>query len=317
MQLAVSGASGFIGGNLLRMLASLNIASTGLLRPGSRQPEHHLGINYVRTDFTNPKTLAATLSGARSVIHAGGPGLSDIISGRSSKHEELSPLISACQHAGVKRLVYLSTLKARDPIHPDSSYSLQVNRDPYACRKRKEEQILASHSGDLEWVIIRAPVVYGPGDRKSLSFFRAAFSGMVPMIAGAEGSFSMIHVNELAKNLHQAACDALPNGAIVEVGHSEAMSWNQLMRAIRPNPRLSVPIPGSALLFAGTIADKLSAISGKPLKLTRDRALDLTRYQWISHNNHASFPSSFRESFSIHHGLSQTREWYLNAGWVR
>ena len=72
-------------------------------------------------------------------------------------------MLAAATAGGVRRFVHVSSLAAREP-----KLSL------YGASKARAEELV--HSSGLEWVIVRPPAVYGPGDKETLELFRMASS---------------------------------------------------------------------------------------------------------------------------------------------
>ena len=83
------------------------------------------------------------------------------------------------------RLVLLSSLAAREP---------QLSW--YAASKRAGEDCLHREQ-DLDWVIIRPPPVYGPGDKEMLPIFQMMSRGIAPVAGSADARIALIHVQDL------------------------------------------------------------------------------------------------------------------------
>ena len=83
------------------------------------------------------------------------------------------------------RLLLLSSLAAREP---ELSW--------YAASKRGGEELLKTHTG-LDWIVLRPPAVYGPGDKEMLPVFRAMSRGIAPVPGETTSRISLVHVNDL------------------------------------------------------------------------------------------------------------------------
>ena len=77
-------------------------------------------------------------------------------------------MLAAATAGGVRRFVHVSSLAAREP-----KLSL------YGASKARAEELV--HSSGLDWVIVRPPAVYGPGDKETLELFRMAKLGLMLM----------------------------------------------------------------------------------------------------------------------------------------
>src|SRR6185369_7083699 len=86
-------------------------------------------------------------------------------------------VIAAAQDAGVRRLVHISSLAAREPGLSD-----------YGASKLLSENVV--RASGLDWTIVRPPAVYGPYDREMLELFRMARLRLMPLPPG--GRLSVI-----------------------------------------------------------------------------------------------------------------------------
>ena len=139
--------------------------------PGRAQHLASQGVSLVEGDLDDNAALQQLVSGAAAVIHAAGAvrGSSqqdfDHINVTGTAH--LLAAITA--QAEPPRLLLLSSLAAREP-----------GLSWYAASKRAGEALLGSHP-DLDWLVLRPPAVYGPGDREMLPVFEAMARGIAPV----------------------------------------------------------------------------------------------------------------------------------------
>jgi len=204
--------------------------------------------------------------------------------------------------AGAKRLVFVSSLAAREP-----------ELSAYGASKRRAETIVAA-SG-LDWTIVRPPGVYGPRDTDYLEMFRAATKGVLPVPAG--GRSSMIHVQDLARLLL-----ALREGGegithqIFEPDDGRDGGWTHadMARAIGDavgKTVFPIPLPAFAL-HAGAMVDE--RVRGRNARLTRDRAGYLAHKDWTVRRDRAVPPAVWRPEILTQNGLRDTAQWYREAG---
>jgi nucleoside-diphosphate-sugar epimerase len=83
------------------------------------------------------------------------------------------------------RLLLVSSLAAREP-----------RLSWYAASKRGGEDRLRAET-NLDWVILRPPAVYGPGDREMLPVFKLMARGIAPVAGSADARIALIHVADL------------------------------------------------------------------------------------------------------------------------
>lgn len=165
----VTGSRGFIGQELIRALKANNVKVRGTVRQGALENEVAVGGVGPETDWR------AALYDVDTVIHTA--GLAHLPRGRDLRDSDLYAvnvegtrrLAEQAVEVGVRRLVFISSVKALGDRTPDGhafmSEDLPRPIDAYGRSKLKAEQDLfeiASRT-QLEVVIVRAPLVYGPG----------------------------------------------------------------------------------------------------------------------------------------------------------
>lgn len=321
MTTLVTGATGFIGRNFVRTLYSQCKEVIALVRGTSVVTElEDYGIPYIRGDLDNYEGLLRLLAGVDTVVHIGGPGLTDILSGKESAGENISTLVRACATCEIKRLVYLSTIKAGRPSLSRGSSASLVNdemlADVYARKKRREEEILIAEGINLPWLIIRAPAVYGPLDKKSWPIFKITQNKIVPRLPnGYCSKFSMIHVEDLVGALLLSIQEQAPLRKIIEVGNDEPITWNEIVDILSPKTRIKVEIPYRALAVIVKLLKWVDIRKWRSLSSAIDRWNDLTLYDWVADTTTAMSQLKFRAKIPLQVGLINSLTIYQQNGW--
>ena len=172
MLLALTGATGFIGQHLLRELPGRGYRLRVLLRQPTSLPIQCASA--VIGDLAKPRNISAALEQVDAVIHSAGfnPGMSGLPEHdyRLLNTEATINLARAARRAGAKRFVFLSSIRAQ--CGPTAEATLTEADDPkptdaYGRSKLAAECGLAEL--DLDWVSLRAALVYGPGVRGNIA----------------------------------------------------------------------------------------------------------------------------------------------------
>lgn len=171
----VTGASGFVGRCLVSKLAQLDIATRACMRTSlPLQPEHVEMVSGI--DLLTSVDLSPLLTGVSVVIHAAArvhvmqeQSQDPLADFRLMNVEATVNLARAAAQAGVKRFVFVSSVKVNGECTlPGQKFTADMPpnpRDAYGISKLEAELGLlkiARQTG-LEVVIVRAPLVYGPG----------------------------------------------------------------------------------------------------------------------------------------------------------
>jgi nucleoside-diphosphate-sugar epimerase len=302
MRIAVTGGTGFIGQALIDRALAGGIELQALARKPQAPRE---GVRWVAGDLSDRAALTELLAGAEAAVHlAGVVNAPDPAGFEAGNVVGTLNLIEAARAAGVGRLLFVSSLSAREPAI--SAYG--------ASKHRAEKLVKAS---GLDWTMVRPPAVYGPRDREMLELFRAAKWGLAPI--PGKGRLSVIHVDDLAALL----LALLPGGEDVthrtfEPDDGTAGGWahDELARAIGAavgrRPRVIALSPTTMRLAAR--ADGL--LRGRRAKLTLDRASYFCHPDWVVSQGGRVPQELWRPRRETREGLKATAEWYRRQGWL-
>ncbi len=205
------------------------------------------------------------------------------------------------------RFILLSSLAAREP-----------QLSAYAESKRAAEQVMAGRTGP--WLAVRAPAVYGPGDRETLAYFRAAAWGLAPRPRLDGARLALIHVEDLAEAL-VAAVEHPPSASVYEIddgrqggygyGDMAAAAGVALGRAV-----WSVPVPRIAMEGVGWANGMRHVLGGAAQMLTRAKVGELFHSDWTIHDHRLAEALDFRARFDLEAGFRDTVLWYRRQGWL-
>jgi nucleoside-diphosphate-sugar epimerase len=299
---ALTGGTGFVGRATLAALGRAGIAVRALAR---KVPAERGTAEWVEGDLADRTALDRLVAGAEAVIHVAGlttspdPAAFDAVNATGTL-----AVMEAAAHAGVRRLVFVSSLAAREP-----ELSL------YGASKARAERLVAM--GGIDWTIVRPPGVYGPWDVDYLEMFKLAKRGIVPV--PPPGRSSLIHVQDLADLL----VALLPGGEAVsertfepDDGHTGGWSHRELARvigwAIGKRPWV-VHLPRPLLDHAAR-ADRL--VRRGRARLTADRVSYMAHPDWVVRKECAVPADLWRPRILTREGLKATARWYREKGWL-
>lgn len=300
--IAVTGGTGFVGGATI----DAALAAGHKVRALTRKPQPpRSGVTWVEGALDRHDSLATLCAGADSALHIAGvvnaPDKAGFIAGNIAGTEAM---IAAVRGAGITRFIHVSSLAAREPGLSNYGWSKQ----------QAEERVTAS---GLDWMMVRPPAVYGPGDTEMLDLFRMAARGLV--LLPPRGRISVVHVADLARLLMLLAAGAGDTGAIYEVDDGAPQGWSHaefadaLGDAVGRTIR-SVHAPRLALAMAAQ-GDRM--LRGKKAKLTPDRARYLAHSDWTADPLRRPPRDLWRAQIATRQGLADTARWYRGKGWLK
>jgi nucleoside-diphosphate-sugar epimerase len=278
---ALTGATGFIGQVLLKHLSGRGLRVKALYRPSSSPPpESTDSVDWQAGTLKDKYSLRALVTGADTIIHCAGA-----VRGRTLEQfrevntEGVERTVQVAIEQDVKHFILMSSLAAREP-----------RLSPYAASKKQGEEVLARYSKKIAWSIVRPPAVYGPGDREMQPLLNLIKRGIVPVIGDRNGRFSLIHVDDLAKaTICLLQSGPLQHGQCFELhdGHAGGYTWQQIaMIATSLNgkkPRC-ISIPRFLMRSAGLANLFWSGLIGYKPMLTPGKVREIFHPDWVCDN---------------------------------
>lgn len=264
MRYLVTGATGFVGGHLVRHLAERGEQITALVRDGRRVP----GARLAPGDLLTGEGLTDALRDVDRVIHLAGVTKSaDPRAYTAVNTDGTRRLRDAVAGLPVPpRLVYCSSLAASGPGRRRRAEEPPAPVSLYGRSKLGGELALDEAADQVNAVTVRPPIVYGPGDREFLPrLVGAVRSGLLPAV-GRPGPrhYCLVHVDDLCRALIAAADPATAPGTH-HVCDGTEHRWDDIGAAVaavlrRRAPRV-VHIPAPLAAAAARLAGRSSMLN--------------------------------------------------------
>jgi nucleoside-diphosphate-sugar epimerase len=294
MKMLVTGASGFVGGALLRRLSE-DQACKGVVAAVRHEAEWRPeGVRYVQIgDLLSTTNWSIALQGIEAVVHCAArvhvmqDDATNLLQAyRAVNVDGTLNLASQAAQAGVSRFVFVSSIKvngeATQPHHPFTAYDVPSPIDSYGVSKLEAEQGLrniAAQTG-MEVVIVRPPLVYGPGVKANFaSMMRAVDSGMPLPLGAINNARSMVALDNLVDLLVMCLKHPAAAGHTFLVSDGEDVSTTELLRRTAQamgKKAFLLPVPtfvlewGAVMLGKRDVAQRLCGSLQVDIEKTRD-----------------------------------------------
>lgn len=315
-RILVTGSQGFIGRALCRALAGRGYGVTGTVRGFGDDPDRPDGVDVHATgDLEAFADWRALLVDVDVVIHLAarvhimGENSADALDTyRRANVAVTEKLLRASVSAGVRRFVFLSSVKAMGEGGPEvyTETSAAKPTDPYGISKLEAEQVVRSVGREtgIETVILRLPLVYGPGVRANFyRLMRLVDKGIPLPLAGVKNRRSMIYRENLVDALRVCLHHEKAAGETFLVSDGEDVSTPGLIRGISGamgrKPCL-LPFPPALLKMAGMLAGKRQEAERLLGSLSVDISKIRNSLDWVP-------------PYTVQQGIARTVAWYLEA----
>jgi nucleoside-diphosphate-sugar epimerase len=308
----VTGAGGFIGRALCAQLRLAGVAHVGAVRAveGGAGTDGSL---IALGDFAAADWDAA-LSGVDVVVHLA--GRAHVM--RDAEAHSTTPYVVANAHVtrrlaeaaartGVRRIVFASSVKvygeATQPGRPFRADDAPAPEDAYARSKAEGESALRTICGEneLDAVILRLPLTYGPGVRGNfLALLEAVAAERRLPLAGIDNRRSLLFLGNAVSAIETAMQAPALAGQTLPIADAEAISTseliNRLARALQVRTR-SFRIPRAAFRGMSSLAGR----RGDASRLLESLEVDTTRFRELGH---------WSPPHSLDEGLAATAAWW-------
>lgn len=296
---AVTGATGFLGRNLVRVLAAEGWRVRALAR---RDPVAAFGEAQAEVTIggLDRAALAKLCRGAEVLVHVAGLVKAPNRRAFDAVNVEGARLAAEAARAAGARMVLVSSLAAREPQLSD-----------YAASKHAGETAAAAVLGD-KLSVVRPPAIYGPGDRETLTIFRfAARSPLLPVF-DPRARIALIHVEDAARQIAAAAAFA-PAKPCVALSDAcpEGYSWREIVQAAAcavGSRGRAMRTPAGVLALAGLVGSLSQKFGARPI-LTLGKSRELRWPDWAL-GGEERWESAPPAKFTLNEGFGHTVGWW-------
>lgn len=259
-RVVVTGGSGFVGRALLeRLSAERDFELSCTVRRDIENPLP--GVSYLRVAEAGPDTdWRRAVEGVDAVIHTA--ARVHVMKNRSADAESqyrrvnvegTRNLARQAAAAGARRFIFLSSIKVNGestlPGHPFKASDEPRPLDAYAISKFEAEAVLLeiAAASAMEVVIVRPPLVYGPGvGANFLSLMRWVYRGIPLPLGGIRNQRSLVALDNLTDLLLACTVEEAAANRVALAGDGEDLSTSDLITRVgralgRPARLFSVP----------------------------------------------------------------------------
>jgi len=326
MRVALTGASGYTGGRLLRALRARGDEVTALVRATSLTPElRESGARLVEGDLRDEGAIRSLMEGAEGVLHvaavyrtAGHP---------DAYYREVNVngtvrLLEAAARVGVRRFVHTSTVGVHGNVaNPPANEDAPIAPgDVYQATKAEAEAhaLRFDRERGLPVVVVRPGAIYGPGETRLLKLFRAIARGRYAVVGTGKTLYHPVYIDDLVVGFLLALGRPEAAGEAFLVCGPRYVSQDELAALIARHTGgrvLPFHIPAAPLQWAGDLVEAVCVPLGLEPPLHRRRVDFWTKSRGFT-TEKARRLLGYAPQVDLEEGIARTVAAYREAGWL-
>lgn len=313
----VTGASGFLGSHICEALHEAGYRVHALVRStSSRRWISHSWLRIHVAELSDRVALSRILCGVDAVVHAAGALWGDY---HSINTDITQTIAEESVRAGIKKFIYVSSIAAggpsngpvqRDGNEPDAPCTL------YGISKKDAERFLTGLSKDIDIVILRYPMIYGPRDTQGLRLFKTFNIFINPSVGVRHRFISVVYVKDAARTVVAAIESEVKSGSIYNISDGSNNTFNELYRIIGQvwhRWALRIPVPFALIMFGAWFISKV--LKAKTAFNPEQLEMFSKRY-WLISPRRANLELGWRPRTEIYKGVRETLNWYKEMKWL-
>lgn len=330
MNILVTGASGFIGRNLIPALIERGHHVRLLVRDLEKGKAFFQNqCDYFVGDVTKRKSLSGCCSGIDLVYHMAAkvgnelPNHKNLWDFRKVNVEGTRNLMEECKCGGIRRFIYISSIAAMGivkdtPINEKSKCNPYL---PYQISKLEAEMLVkeAFEKNGFPGICVRPTKVYGAGEQEYsyLTLAKLCKKGIFPKVGRGRNDTSNLYITDFVQGLTKLL-DHGAHGSTYIMTSNESISLmdtGNLIADLLGKKITVIPVPAALMVRSAAMEETLFlAFKKKPVvtkknieAILSNRVYDIGKARDELH---------FSPQVSLREGIRRTVEWYVKVGLV-
>jgi nucleoside-diphosphate-sugar epimerase len=323
LRVFVTGATGFIGQHLCRHLIDRGDEVVALVRSPVKASRLPPEVKTMAGDLSMFAGAGTVLPPCDVVIHLAGVIAAERHQDYDAvNHRAVQDLVDCLRRQSwvPKRLLFTSSLAAMGPSAPGHPWRESDAPQPieaYGIAKAKAEVVV--NQAPFPTTTFRPPLVFGPGDEATLTFFKAARNGVGMRVAGPPQELSFVDIRDLVQAIVLMAEDARPDSFVYFTSHPEAMDvpalWRELGRVLHRRV-IVIPLPRALLFVAMLLATFFAKIFRFKNQLDEKQYDQMVAPAFVCTSDKLRSELGWQPRYTFRESLSNAAEGYRQAGWL-
>jgi nucleoside-diphosphate-sugar epimerase len=314
MNILITGATGFIGKHLTAALSKTYSVRCLVRKTSDIKELRDLNVDLVYGDLLDKNSLAPALDKIDLVYHLAGEVYSrkkeDYYRGNVLATQNL---LETCNEKGTKKIIFLSSVGVYKPATTKTLLTEESECEPitYYGKTKLDAEALIKKYG-IPWVIVRAPVIYGPHQKSVLNrFFLDAINKRRVLIFGSGDNLrSLCFIDNLVEGLVLLANNPDVHEKMYILSDSSSYTYNEMIppvsKALQQQLKL-VRLPSFLSSISWGINSLIGSVFG--LSFVELYAIKKTQFHEAYDISKARNEIGYYPSVTLEEGMKNTIDW--------
>lgn len=326
-KILITGANGFIGTHLTKLLHQQNLRIRTTDLPGTTSEYIQKNqIEFIPADLTDKKSLEKVVESIKTIFHVAAVFK---LSAPAKLLFEVNVegtrnLLEVAKEKGVKKVIVWSSssvygVTKEKIIRKESEELEQFREEDYAQSKYMEERLaLGFHQPKFRIIAIRPTNVYGPGTTEGLgTAMYSAKKGLMRQVPGARPVFtSHVHAEDVARAAYFLSTKKEAEGEVYNVAEDEAVSADELFHIAAPVLGIKIKKGRTypwMIRASARVAEFIGKITKKDPLFERHGAKYMIDHHIISNEKIRKLGFQFKHNVRL--DLPGVIKWYIENDW--
>lgn len=323
MKIAITGANGFVGSNLIRHFQAAGHEVLALVRSVESAELLKSIVKTIVVDYYNPSQLYEALCDIDVVVHNAGKtkalDMDEMMQANVGTTENIITAINSIDRE--TQLIYISSQAASRPSYgnvPVKESDPPAPLTNYGKSKLQAELLIRSKCNQ-PYTIVRPCSVYGSHDKDFLTLFKMINKGFSFQIGKQDKLLNMIHVDELAQFISLCLQNQKVYRQTIFATDGKVYRQSQIMRsiarALHKTPKYIV-IPDWIARIAFSIGGWYGKLFSVAVIVNKDKMKEIMAPGWVADTTKAKDLLDWNPVSDIDRNLMETAKCYRVLGWL-
>jgi nucleoside-diphosphate-sugar epimerase len=323
LKIAITGANGFVGSNLVRFLSANDFEVTPLVRVGADLSLLPTDVKPLEVDYNDGASFAEAIAECDVLIHNAaitrGKNWDEYHQQNVALTEQVITAVNRTQR--VKQLVFISSQAASGLCSGIKGKTEEDRCSPltYYGKSKLHAENLVKQISKKPWTIIRPTSVYGPGDRDFLHYFKFVKSGVAPLVGFKPKYVCMIYIEELCYFIGKTLDNKDAFNETFFASDGLVYSWDDFIDKLEiaiGKKAKRIRIPESLLGFVALSNEVMGKLQDKTPLITFQKLKEIKGSFWTCNPAKSQKILGIEPFDRFEENIRETYEWYQDQKWL-